>query len=221
MAQLMLGPGIKQLMKDTLEFTIDHEVAHQYSAMLVGSDPIAEPIADEPLTQHLALLLLEWRKGKPAAEGMREGQLKAAYQMHRMLGGADAKANRATHEYTSNREYAAMIYGKAPLLFDEQRKLVGDEAWLKGLKSYVEQNRYKWVTARTLTELVGKQTGESKKLEALRAHWWNEAHGDEDIGTIDLDEMMKKAGAGAGMQGVDPAMLKEVEAAMKALMGEE
>ncbi len=220
MAQLMFGSAIKQMMKNTLEFTIDHELAHQYSAMLVGSDPIAEPIADEPLTQHLALLLLEWRQGKAAADQMRDGQLEAAFQMHRMLGGADAKANRATHEYTSNREYAAMIYGKAPLLFDAQRKLVGDEAWLKALRSYFDGYRYRWVTARTLTELAGKQTGQSKKLEALRAHWWNELHGDEDIGMFDLEGLMNGKNA-AGLQGADPKALKELEALMKALTGEE
>ena len=160
------------------------------------------------LTQHLALLLLEWRQGKTAAAQMRDGQLKAAYQLHRMMGGADGKANRPTHEFASNREYAALIYGKAPLLFDEQRKLVGDEAWLKGLKSYVETNRYKWVTSRTLTELVAKQNpGSGKKLEALRQRWWNEVHGDEDLGLMDL----------GSLQGLDPKVLQELEKAMKAL----
>ena len=218
MAQLLLGPMLGQLMKNTLEFTIDHELAHQYIAMLVGSDPIAEPVADEPLTQHVALLLLEWRQGRAAAQQMRDGQLKTAYQLHRMLGGADGKANRPTHEYTSNREYAALIYGKAPLLFEEQRKLVGDEAWLKGLKSYVEQNRYRWVTSKTLTDLMGKQNPLlARKLESLRQRWWNEVHGDEDLGTADLGSMLT---GGAGAPGVDPKVLKQLEELMKAMGGE-
>ena len=218
MAQLLLGPMLGQLMKNTLEFTIDHELAHQYIAMLVGSDPIAEPVADEPLTQHVALLLLEWRQNRAAAQQMRDGQLKTAYQLHRMLGGADGKANRPTHEYTSNREYAALIYGKAPLLFEEQRKLVGDEAWLKGLKSYVEQNRYRWVTAKTLTELMGKQNPLlARKLESLRQHWWNEVHGDEDLGAADLNSMLT---GGAGAPGVDPKILKQLKKIMKAMTGE-
>jgi hypothetical protein len=213
----MMGPALGQLMKATLEFTIDHELAHQYVAMLVGSDPIAEPVADEPLTQHLALLLLEWREGKKVAGQMRDAQLKSAYQLHRMLGGADGKANRPTHEYTSNKEYAALIYGKAPLLFDEERKLVGDEAWLRALRSYVDENRYRWVTARTLTELAGKQNpGSAKKLEALRQHWWNEAHGDEDLGEADLGALL---GGGAG-KNLDPKTMQEIEKAMKALTGQ-
>ena len=212
----LLGPELQKLVKNTLEFTIDHELAHQYTAMLVGSDPIAEPVADEALTQHLALLLLEWRQGKKAAEQMREGQLKAAYQLHRMLGGGDGKANRATHEYASNREYAALIYGKAPLLFDEQRKVVGDEAWLKALRAYVDANRYRWVTSRTFLEVVTKQNpGSAKKLEALRQHWWNEAHGDEDLGAMDVGSIL----GGTGGR-IDPKMLQELEKIMKALGGQ-
>jgi hypothetical protein len=218
MMNALLGPGLQQLMKNTLEFTIDHELAHQYTAMLVGSDPIADPVADEPLTQHVALLLLEWRQGKKAAAQMRDGQLKAAYQLHRMLGGADGKAARATHEYSSNREYAALIYGKAPLLFDEQRKVVGDEAWLKGLRGYVEANRYRWVSSRTFTELLSKQNPASaKKLEALRQHWWLEAHGDEDIGAMDIGSVLGGGGTGAGAGQLDPKMMEQLEEIMKAM----
>jgi hypothetical protein len=223
MAEAMFGPMIKQLIKDTLEFTIDHEVAHQYTAMLVGSDPVAEPLADEPLTQHLALLVLEWRKGKAAAQQLREGQLKATYQLHRMMGGHDGKANRATGGYDSNREYAALVYGKAPLLFDEQRKLVGDEAWFRGLRSYVEANRYRFVGTRTLTQLMAKQNpGSARKLEELRVRWWEEEHGDDDIGAYDLEAMMGGGkGGNPGLMGVDPKTLKEFERALKALSGEE
>lgn len=220
-AALLLGNGLQQLMKHTLEFTIDHEVAHQYAAMLVGNDAVADPLADEPLAQHLALLLLEWRQGAKAAEQMREGQLRAAYQLHRMLGGRDGKANRPTHEFGSNREYAALVYGKAPLLFDEQRKVVGDEAWLSGLRAYVEQHRYRWVTSKTLTELMAKRNPTAaKKLEALRVRWWNEAHGDEDLGAgPDVSGLLGGGQVPAGLQGIDPRTLEELERALDALSG--
>lgn len=221
MVEAMFGPALKQLLKSTLEFTIDHEVAHQYSAMLVGSDPVSDPLADEPLTQHLALLLMEWRNGKAAAQQARDGQLKASYQMHRMLGGHDGKANRATGDYDSNREYAALVYGKAPLLFDEQRKLVGDEVWLRGLKAYVEQNRYRFVGSKTLTQTMQKLSpANAKQLEALRVRWWEEEHGDEDIGAYDLDSLMNGSGGQPGLLGVDAKALQEFEKAMKALNGD-
>ena len=220
--QGMFGNQLTQLMKSTLEFTIDHEVAHQYSAMLVGSDPVLEPVADEPLTQHLALLLLEWRRGKAAADQMRQGQLKAAYQLHRMMGGEDGKANRPTGDFDSNQEYAAIIYGKAPLLFDEVRAMVGDETWERSLKTYVEQNRYRFVTSRTLFEVVSKQSpSATKKIEALRKRWWEESHGDDDIGGFDLGSLMGAMGGSGGMDPKEAAKaFEDFEKAMKALSGE-
>lgn len=215
---MLFGPMVQPLLKNTLEFTVDHEVAHQYFAMLVGSDPIQEPVADEALAQHVALLLLEWRQGKAAADAMRDGQLKAAYQLHRFMGGRDKPANRPTHEFGSSTEYAALVYGKAPLLFDAQRKVVGEATWERGLKSYVEENRYRWVRAGTFTEHVAKLNGSGAKLRELKRRWWDEAHGDEDLGGLDLEALL---GGNGAMKGVDPSVLKQYEKAMKALMGED
>src|SRR5207302_8957938 len=81
-----LGPlkdmlkGLDSMLEETLEFTVAHEVAHQWFAMMVGNDPIGDPVADEPLTQHAALLYLEAKHGRPVANGMREAELKMAYQ---------------------------------------------------------------------------------------------------------------------------------------------
>lgn len=219
-AQLMLGTSMKDLMRKTLEFAITHEVAHQYSAMLVGSDPIAEPIADEPLTQHLALLALEWKNGKDAADAVRSEQLKGAYQLYRMMGGEDAKANRPTGAYTSNREYAAMVYGKAPLLFDELRNLLGPDTWERTLRLYVEQNRYRFVTSKTLTDLAAKQSGGvARRVQDLRKHWWDEAHGDDDLGQFDLEKMMGGMG-GAKDSAKAAEAFKQFEQAIKELTGE-
>ncbi len=219
LVQAMLGPALRELMQHTLEFTIDHEVAHQYTAMLVGSDPIGDPLADEALTQHLALLLLEWRRGRAAADQMRDGQLKAAYQLHRLMGGEDGRADRPTHEYTSNREYAALVYGKAPLGYDALREVLGAEAWQQALRQYVEAHRYRWVTSRTLLDQVSKaHPAKAKKLGAVARRWWREAHGDEDLGGVDLGRLL--GGGSPGSLGGDPAALQQLEALMKALAGE-
>ncbi|MEW5739597.1 MAG: M1 family aminopeptidase [Myxococcota bacterium] len=216
----MLAPMLGPMLKDALEFTVNHEVAHQYFAMLVGNDPVAEPVADEPLTQHVALLLLEWRKGKKAADLVRENQVKLAFQVHRLMGGADGVANRPTHEFESNTEYAALVYGKAPLLFDAQRKLVGDAAWERALRTYVAEHRYKWVTASTFTELVAKQSGNGK-VKALQQRWWEEKHGDEDVGGLNLDDLFSTDPAAGGTQlPVDPALAKQLEELLRQLSGE-
>ncbi len=216
----MVGPMLQGLLTTTLEFTVMHEVAHQYFACLLGSDAVDEPVADEPLTQHVALLLLEWRRGKKAANEVREGQVKMAYQLWRMTGGHDTRANQPTGDFSSNTHYAGIVYGKAPLLFDAQRKLVGDEAWDKALKAYVEQHRYQWVTSQTLTQVAGRQQPQhAKKLDELRRRWFEEAHGDEDVGTLDLSNLLKglPMSAGQGAPGLDAESMKALEELLKQL----
>jgi hypothetical protein len=219
--KLLLG-DLKPMFAHTLEFTVDHEVAHQYWAMLVGNDAVDEPVVDEPLTQHTALLLMEWRRGKKAAKELRDWQLKASFQMHRMMGGEDAAASRPSGEFENVGQYAAVMYGKAPLVFDEVRKLLGDDAWALVLKAYLEENRYRWARPGTVFAVAARlNPRHASKLEALRTRWWLEKHGDEDVGTLNLDDLMKQVEgrAGAG-QGLDPELVKELEKAMKAMGGE-
>jgi hypothetical protein len=217
----MVKPMLKDLLRSSMEFTVLHEVAHQYFACLVGSDAVDEPVADEPLTQHVALLLLEWRHGKKAANEVREGQVKMAYQLWRMMGGADMKANQPTGAFTSSTQYAGIVYGKAPLLFDAQRKLMGEDAWERALRTYVEQHRYRWVTSKTLTEVAGKQVpGQARELDKLRRRWFEEKHGDEDVGTLELDKLLGDLSSGSTDMKLDPESAKLFEELMRQLSGE-
>ncbi|MBE2248329.1 MAG: aminopeptidase [Myxococcus sp.] len=216
----LVTPMLKDLLRASLELTVLHEVAHQYFACLVGSDAVEEPVADEPLTQHVALLLLEWRRGKKAANEVRDGQVKMAYQLLRLMGGRDGKANRPTGEFQSTTEYAGLVYGKAPLLFDAQRKLVGDEAWEKTLRTYVEQHRYRWVTSKTVTQVAAKLApSQARPLEALRVRWLEEAHGDEDVGQLNLADLMGGGAMPAGTA-MDAETQKLLEELMRQLGGE-
>jgi hypothetical protein len=129
-------------------------------------------------------------------------------------------ANRPAHEFESNTEYAALVYGKAPLLFDAQRKLVGDAAWLEALKKYVAEYRYRWVTADTFTHVVAKTSGNAK-VQALKKRWWDETHGDEDVGGLDLGGLLGPRGAGAaGLPALDPAMMQQIEELMRQMLGQ-
>jgi hypothetical protein len=218
----LLG-DLKPLMEKTLEFTLAHEVAHQWFAIMVGNDPVREPIVDEPLTQHAALLYMEWKHGKKTAEVMRDAQLKAAYQVMRMMGGEDVIADRPTNEFESTNEYAAVIYGKAPMLFDALRKQTGDGPYFNALKAYADA--YRWKDASDVsftTELAKASPGNAKAIEKLRRHWWLEKHGDEDIGKGALGDLvgdMLGGQSGQQVQQMDEETQKLLEEAIKALGG--
>jgi len=212
---------LAKVLERTLEFTVAHEVAHQYFAGLVGSDPINAPVVDESLAQYSALLYMEWKHGRDVAEQMRREALVAAYHMMRMSGGKDGPADRPTSGFADPLQYGALVYGKAPLLHHASRKLIGDEAFFKGLRSYVDTYRFKWTCSDCFTrELAKASPSHAKQLERLRVRWWREAHGDEDLGQANLGSLL---GGGAGGVPMDAETMKLMEELLPGLlnMGEE
>jgi hypothetical protein len=208
-----------QTLARTLEFTVAHEVAHQYFAGLVGSDPIHHPVVDESLAQYLALLYFEWKHGKQVAEALRREALVTPYHLYRMSGGEDGPADRPTDGFDSSMEYGALVYGKAPLLHQASRKLIGDEAFLKGMRNYVDTYRFKWACPDCFTQELAKASpGHARALEKLRTRWWKEARGDEDLGSPDLGTLM--GSMGMGPMELDAETQKAMQMLLKGLGGQ-
>ena len=206
------GPMLSRV----LELSVDHELAHQYFAGLVGSDPVKDPVADESLAQYVALLLIRWQDGEPAYAQMRQEQLVTAYQLYRLLGGRDGPADRPTSDFDNELEYAALVYGKAPLLHEAEAKLLGEAAFVDGLAAYVRQYRDGWADGDSLTRTLAALHPEKRKaLFALRRHWLEESHGDEDLGAPNLGAMVKQL-TGAEL---DPQSEQLLEQLLPQLMG--
>ena len=76
----------------------------------------------------------------------------------------------------------------------------------------------------TFTRLLARAVpAQSKPLEKLRKRWWDESHGDEDLGKPDLAAMFGGAlgGASAGdSEALDPATIKLLEEALRAMQGQ-
>jgi hypothetical protein len=199
---------IAKTLERTLEFTVAHEVGHQYFAGLVGTDPIKDPVADEALTQYASVLYFEWAHGKAAGEALRQETLVSSYHLYRMSGGEDGPAHRPTEQFSSSMEYGAIVYGKAPMMYHAARKLVGEDAFMKGLRSYVDTYRYKWACADCFRkELAKANPSTSAALERLQKRWWEEARGDEDLGAPTLESLM----GGMGDMKLDAETLKLLE----------
>jgi hypothetical protein len=92
---------------------------------------------------------------------------------------------------------------------------LGDAAFLKGLRAYVEQYRYRWSCPDCLSRVLASQNPSlARALDGARAHWWLERHGDEDLGTFDISSLNLPTGGS-----VDPATMKMLEDAIRALQG--
>ena len=209
-------PALGGMLDGVLELTVAHEVAHQYFAGLVGSDPINFPVVDESLAQHTALLYMEWKHGKAAAEEIRKSQLVGSYQLHRLMGGADGAADRPTSAFSGGVEYGALVYGKAPLLHHETRRLLGDKAYVDGLRAYVDAYRFRWACRDCFTRVLAQRSPDkASQLWALRRRWWTEAHGDEDLGGADPALLVQQLGG----QQLDPQTLELLKTLLPQLLG--
>lgn len=181
-----LPAGSSEALGSLVEFALAHELAHQWFPGLVGSDPIAAPVADEALAQAVALLAVEWLDGAAAARAIDGMQVSGSYRLWRALGGTDAAADRPTSSFPDELTYAALVYGKAPGLHARQRALVGDAAFLADLRGYVDAHRWGWADATSFTAfLAERHPAQAQALRQLQRRWWSEAHGDEDLGGAD------------------------------------
>ncbi len=182
-----------------LEFVVAHETAHQWWHGMVGSDSREHPYVDEALAQYSSIVYLEDRYGHARADKDGASNVKMNYQTMRMLGKPDAPADMPVASYVASVQYAGIIYGKAPYFYAAVRKAMGDGPFFAALRAYVAKYRFGVAPARGVVDLLA--AGHESKVRPLERRWLDERHGDEDIGTLDLNAMLGGALGGAGGSG--------------------
>ena len=191
-----------------LEFAVAHEVAHQWWSSLVGSDPHLHPAVDEALAQYSAALYVESKRGKAAASEALEMQVAMSFQMMRQSGDADGPVNRPTDGFASPLQYAGLVYGKAPLFYRAARKQLGDKPFDVALRRYADAHRFGEAGPDDflLAAMVSAPT-QQRALERLHARWFEESHGDEDVGQMDLGKVIESV-TGMKMSAEERAMMQ-------------
>ncbi len=206
LAQLggMAGAGMTDGM---LEFVVAHEMAHQWWHGLVGSDSRDHPYVDEALAQYSSLVYLEDRYGPARAAKDGDKNVKMNFQTMRMLGKPDAPADEPVASFAASVQYAGVIYGKAPYFYRAIRRAIGDAAFFSAVRAYVARYRFREAPARGLADLLAA-AGTDAKVRPLERRWLDETHGDEDLGTLDMNSMLGgllggAAGAAGGLPGAN------------------
>jgi len=167
---------------DLREFTVAHEVAHQWWAIQVGSHPRLEPDVDEPLAQATAALLLTPRGEKRDRKKLVDQEIAVNYQAMRILQGEDGPAARPTSSFESTATYAGLVYGKAPFFYLKLAERIGDDDLWRGLKAYAQAHRF-GVARRGDVVRAFAEIGllPVSQLRALWEQWFEQAHGDVDL----------------------------------------
>ncbi len=141
------------------EFTVAHEIAHQWWYGVVGNDELRE-LWDEPLTNYTATLPYLRRDG-PAR--YREELQRNALSWRGFTGGARAELCVGCDLYYYRdraRLYGAGVYRKGAAMFAALRELVGDDAFFAFLREFYR--RYQFAVAgwsdliQTASEVTGR-----------------------------------------------------------------
>jgi hypothetical protein len=182
----LLGSLGGDALDSTLEWTVAHELGHEWFHALVGNDSIASPAVDEPLAQFAACVAMQrihpdnWRD-------ICDTQTTDQFAQARALGVDDAPADQASDEFDSALQYGAVVYGKAPGFYFEAAEVMGWDPLVDALASFVEANAFSLVGTDVLrNHLVEAAGDDGATIDALWERWFSEAKGDEDIEPADL-----------------------------------
>lgn len=174
----------------TLEWTIAHELGHEWWHALVGNDSIASPAVDEPLAQFSACIAMVEIHPENWQEICNAQTIDQYAQARGLMGMNDAPAEQASDAFESSIQYGAIVYGKAPGFYFEAAEVMGWDALIDSLESFVAEHAFELVGTDVLrSHLVDSAGSDGEAIGALWDRWFRGVHGDEDIGVQDVSEL--------------------------------
>ncbi len=126
--------------RQDLENLVVHEVAHQWWYNQVGSDQPQSPWLDEGLAEWSMYAYYLARYGFYAAEQLRAERWQAPVS-YAMQSGTDRPIGLPVKSY-GREDYERTVYAKGALFFATLRDEIGEEAFSKALRLYLQ--RYRW-----------------------------------------------------------------------------
>jgi hypothetical protein len=165
---------------DGLEWTVVHEVAHQWWYAEVGNDSQAEPWLDEGLANASTALYWEAVHGRDALEYRWRQDVIEPYRAMLEDGIHDVPANLHGEAYLLE-QYASVIYGRSALFLDRVRAEIGDDAFTTALTAYHAEYHCKSARGEDLIRHLKRQTEDPGQIDFLFVRWIAEAHAAEDV----------------------------------------
>ncbi|MFQ6057879.1 MAG: M1 family metallopeptidase [Anaerolineae bacterium] len=149
------------------EFTVAHEVAHQWWYGVVGNDVIDEPWLDEALTNYSAALYSEALHGQRSFQRTLDFWQKS-YKGAVERGEDDVVAQSLSH-FAGTSRYGVIVYIKGALFFHALREEIGDEAYFETMRRYYQTYKYGIAEPEGLLSIAEEVSG--RDLDELYRHW--------------------------------------------------
>ncbi|HEY2908179.1 MAG TPA: M1 family aminopeptidase [Vicinamibacterales bacterium] len=141
------------------EFFAAHEIAHQWWGQAVGWQNYHEQWISEGFAQYFAALYAQHLRGDEAfgavMKQMRKWAMADSDQGPVYLG------YRLGHIHSEGRVFRALVYDKGAAVLHMLRRLVGDEAFFRGLQRFYRESRFKKVGTDDFRVAMEKESGRS------------------------------------------------------------
>ncbi len=165
----------------SFEFTVAHEVVHEWFYNLVGNNQYAHAFIDEGLTNYLsARVYFEEFYGEEVADRIVRDYLIRPF-LNAVESGVDPVVDFPTDEFPSQQSYVVAAYSKGALGFAAIHEAIGDDAFFDALQAYAQDFRFRVATPEDLLEVF--EAVSDVPIEPIWNYWFEERNGDLD--TID------------------------------------
>ena len=145
-----------------------HEAAHQWWYSLVGDDQVDDPWLDEAFAQFTTALYYRDAYGPTGMQADIDQDLARRY--NRVKGTEDDKrADLPVASYT-DRQYGAIVYGKAALFFNALYDKMGDDKFNAFMQTYFNKYRYGIAYPKDLYDIAA-QFVDPGTLNELEKEW--------------------------------------------------
>lgn len=152
---------------DFPEFVMAHEIAHQWWGQAVGWKNYHEQWISEGFAQYFATLYAREKRGdatyRSAIRNLRRWSQAQSDQ------GPIALGYRLGHIKGESRVFRALVYNKGAAVLHMLRRFIGDEAFLKGLRGFYGEFRYRKAGTDDLRVAMEKASGQP--LERFFERW--------------------------------------------------
>ena len=161
------------------EFTVAHEVVHQWFYNLVGNNQYDHAFIDESLTNHLSSqVYFEEFWGADQAAAMVERSLANPFR-NAVEASSDPIVDFPTDDFPTQGSYIVAAYNKGPLGFAAIHDAMGDDAFFAGLRHYVENFRFRVATPQDL--LAAFEAASDVSVQPIWVHWFEQRNGPLDL----------------------------------------
>ncbi len=149
------------------EFFLAHELAHQWWGQAVGWGNYHEQWLSEGFAQYFAALYAQHHHGDETfgavLRHMRRWSIDQSAQGPVYLG------NRLGHLRSESRVFRALVYNKGGVVLHMLRRLIGDEAFFRGIRRFYAESRFQKTSTDVLRVAMEREAGQP--LERFFERW--------------------------------------------------